>query len=66
MQQFLEDFPKRVGRAGKASGITLVGHEPCKRAYEQGYRFINIGNLAMQGMIGLTADLHKLRQLTAR
>ena len=61
--KFLEDFPRRVARCGKASGIALVGYEPCKRAYEQGYRFINIGNLAMQGMIGLTADLKKLRQL---
>ena len=61
--KFLEDFPRRVARCGKASGITLIGYEPCKRAYEQGYRFINIGNLAMQGMIGLTADLKKLRQL---
>jgi len=52
-----------VARCGKASGITLIGYEPCKRAYEQGYRFINIGNLAMQGVLGLTADLKKLRQL---
>src|SRR5262249_18609106 len=63
VQKFLEEFPRRVAKCGKASGITLVGYEACKRAYEQGYRFINIGNLAAQGTIGLTADLHKLRQL---
>lgn len=63
VQRFLEEFPRRVARCGKASGITLVGYEPCKWAYEQGYRFINIGNLAFQGTIGLTADLQRLRQL---
>ncbi len=63
VQRFLEDFPKRVAAHGKASGITLVGYEPCRRAYEQGYRFVNIGNLAFQGMAGLRADLERLRQL---
>jgi 2-keto-3-deoxy-L-rhamnonate aldolase RhmA len=65
VQRFLEDFPKRVAARGKASGITLVGYEPCRRAYEQGYRFNNIGNLAFQGMTGLRADLERLRQLAA-
>lgn len=63
VQKFLEEFPRRVARCGKASGITLLGYEPCRRAYEQGYRLINIGNLAYQGTIGLTADLQRLRQL---
>ncbi len=63
VQKFLEEFPRRVANSGKASGITLMGFEPCKRAFDQGYRFINIGNLAFQGTIGLTADLQKLRQL---
>jgi 4-hydroxy-2-oxoheptanedioate aldolase len=63
VQKFLEDFPKRVARCGKPSGITFVGYEPCQQAYEQGYRFINIGNLALQGTIGLKADLERLRQL---
>ena len=61
VQKLLEEFPRRVARSGKASGITLVGYEPCRRAYEQGYRFINIGNLAFQGMTGLRADLERLR-----
>ncbi len=62
VQKFLSEFPQRVAKCGKAAGITLVGYEPCKRAFEQGYRFINIGNLAYQGKQGLTADLQKLRQ----
>jgi 2-keto-3-deoxy-L-rhamnonate aldolase RhmA len=63
VQQFLAEFPRRVAPSGKASGITLVGYEACRRAFAQGYRFINIGNLAVQGTQGLTADLQKLRQL---
>lgn len=66
VQKFLEEFPRRVAACGKASGITLVGYEPCKRAYEQGYRFINIGSLAFQGTIGLKADLQKLRQVEGK
>jgi 4-hydroxy-2-oxoheptanedioate aldolase len=62
VQKFLAEFPRRVASSGKASGITLVGYEACRRAFDQGYRFINIGNLAVQGTQGLTADLHKLRQ----
>jgi hypothetical protein len=51
-----------VAPSGKASGITLGGHDPCRRAYEQGYRFINIGNLCFQGSVALRADLQRLRQ----
>lgn len=60
--KFLEEFPKKVSKCGKAAGITLLGYEPCRQAFDQGYRFINIGNLAFQGTQGLTADLSKLRQ----
>jgi 2-keto-3-deoxy-L-rhamnonate aldolase RhmA len=63
VQKFLEDFPKRVARCGKASGITFGGIEPCIRAYEQGYRFINIGSLAHQGSVALKADLQRLHQI---
>jgi 2-keto-3-deoxy-L-rhamnonate aldolase RhmA len=63
VQKFLADFPRRVARCGKPAGITYSGYEPCRRAFEQGYRFINIGNLAMQGTQGLTDDLRRLRQL---
>ena len=51
---------------GKAAGTTFIGYESCKRAFDQGYRFINIGNLASQGTIGLSADLKRLRQLAER
>jgi 2-keto-3-deoxy-L-rhamnonate aldolase RhmA len=61
VQKFLEEFPRRVAKAGKSSGIALAGFEPCKRAYEQGYRFINIGHILLQGAWGLTADLKRLR-----
>ncbi|HMC64571.1 MAG TPA: aldolase/citrate lyase family protein [Gemmataceae bacterium] len=63
VQKFLENFPKRVMKCGKAAGTTFIGYEACKRAFDQGYRFINIGNLATQGTIGLSADLKRLRQL---
>jgi 2-keto-3-deoxy-L-rhamnonate aldolase RhmA len=63
VQRFLEDFPKRVAKCGKASGITFGSFEPCQRAYEQGYRFINIGSILGQGAQGLAADLKRLRAL---
>jgi 4-hydroxy-2-oxoheptanedioate aldolase len=63
VQKFLEDFPRRVARCGKPAAITFTGYEPCRKAYEQGYRFINIGNVGIQGTQGLTEDLRKLREL---
>jgi 2-keto-3-deoxy-L-rhamnonate aldolase RhmA len=65
VQRFLEEFPRRVAPCGKASGITYVGFDASKKAYDQGYRFINIGNIASQGTIGLTADLKRLREHAA-
>jgi 2-keto-3-deoxy-L-rhamnonate aldolase RhmA len=61
VQQFLEDFPQRVARHGKPSGITVNGHAAASRCYQWGYRFINIGSLTYFGMAGLSADLKKLR-----
>ncbi|HEV8132704.1 MAG TPA: aldolase/citrate lyase family protein [Acidobacteriota bacterium] len=63
VQKFIEEFPARVAKCGKPSGITLRGFDACKKAYDQGYRFIVIGSLVVQGMAGLTADLKKLREL---
>lgn len=63
VRKFLEEFPKRVAKCGKPSGITFVGFEACQWAYQVGYRFINIGNLIHQGIIGLKADLARLRAL---
>jgi 4-hydroxy-2-oxoheptanedioate aldolase len=63
VQACLEEFPRRVARTGKASGISVSGLEPSRNAYAQGYRFINIGHILVQGMLGLTADLRRLREL---
>jgi len=66
VQKFLEDFPRRVAKAGKSSGISLAGFEACRKAFEQGYRFICIGHILLQGHLGLTADLIQLRENAAR
>ncbi len=59
--RFLEDFPRRVNACGKQAGITKRGSEAARMAYDQGYRFIAIGNLAYQGGIALRADLNTVR-----
>lgn len=63
VQRYLENFPRRVAASGKAAGITFGNFDSCKRAYEQGYRFINFGSILSHGTIGLTADLQRLRKL---
>lgn len=65
VRRFLADFPKRVAAHGKAAGITFVGFDACREAYEQGYRLIVIGNLVSHGQIGLKAELQKLREVAA-
>lgn len=65
VQRFLEEFPRRVAAHGKAAGITFGNFDACKRAFEQGYRFINFGSILSHGTMGLTADLGKLRALAA-
>ena len=62
VQKYLEEFPKRVAKCGKPSGITFIDIEDCRRAYDQGYRFINIGTVLHQGMDGLKAELKKFRE----
>ena len=62
VQRFLEEYPRRVNACGKHAGITKLGSEASKAAYDQGYRFIAIGNLAYQGGIALRADLDCLRR----
>ena len=61
VQQFIAEFPARVGAFGKPAGITWPGVEPSREAYDQGYRFINIGSLGSMGTVGLTAGLAELR-----
>jgi 4-hydroxy-2-oxoheptanedioate aldolase len=63
VQKFLAEFPARVAACGKAAGITFGAFDACKRAYEQGYRFINFGSILSHGTTGLTADLQRLRRL---
>jgi 2-keto-3-deoxy-L-rhamnonate aldolase RhmA len=63
VQRFLEDFPRRVAKRGKPSGITFGSFEACKQSFEQGYRFINIGSILTHGSQGLAADLKRLREL---
>lgn len=62
VQKFLEEFPQRVAKTGKTSGISVGGAAASKKTFDQGYRFINIGHLLSQGTIGLTADLKEVRQ----
>ncbi|MDE2757522.1 MAG: hypothetical protein OXI92_13350, partial [Acidobacteriota bacterium] len=63
VQAFLADFPRRVAPSGKASGITLQSLDECRRAYEQGYRFISCGNVVLSGKAALTSDLDRLRTM---
>jgi hypothetical protein len=52
----------RVAKIGRASGISVRGAVDSKRAFDQGYRFINIGHILAQGTVGLTADLKEVRR----
>lgn len=62
VQKFLEEFPQRVGKTGKPSGISVSGAVKSKKVFDQGYRFINIGHILSQGTIGLTSDLNEVRR----
>lgn len=63
VQRFLADFPRRVAACGKAAGITFAEADACRRAYEQGYRFIAIGSVVGYGIKGLKAELERFRAL---
>lgn len=63
VQAFLADFPRRVAPSGKAAGTTLQSLDECRRAYEQGYRFISCGNVVLSGQAALTSDLGRLRTM---
>lgn len=64
VQKFLEDFPARVSRYGKAAGISVGGVEASFKAFQQGYRFINFGNILWDGANGLKANLAELQKRT--
>lgn len=65
VQEFLEQFPQRVAKVGKASGIALGGVEGAQKAYERGYRFISFTEIIWRGMMAINADLKHLRNVTA-
>jgi 2-keto-3-deoxy-L-rhamnonate aldolase RhmA len=62
LQKLLAEFPERVAAHGKPAGITFGTLEKCRKSYEQGYRFINIGALPHYGIDGLKAALAELRR----
>ena len=62
LQRYLAEFPSRVAEHGKPAGITFNTLEPCRTAYEQGYRFINVGTVVHHGIAGLTSGIAELRQ----
>lgn len=63
VQVFLADFPRRVAACGKTAGITFVDPAACRRAHEQGYRFISFGSILNHGTNGLVAELARFREL---
>ena len=63
VQSFIAEFPSRVAPSGKACGITYFSFEECKRAHDQGYRFIASGALLNFGKQAFTSNLNRLRNL---
>jgi len=63
VQKFLADFPARVAKMGKTAGIALGSYDSAVTAWQQGYRYINFGNLYFDGVHGIKASLAKLREL---
>lgn len=61
LQAFLADFPKRVASQGKASGVTTGAGVDAQQRFQQGYRFMTIGDLLFRGQQGLIRDLEELR-----
>ena len=63
VQKFLAEFPARVTKYGKTAGIALGSYESAAKAWRQGYRYINFGNLYFDGVNGIKANLAKLKAL---
>jgi 2-keto-3-deoxy-L-rhamnonate aldolase RhmA len=63
VQKFLEDFPRRVQACGKVAGITFADIDACRRAYQQGYRFISFGNILNHGITGIKSELQRFRAM---
>jgi 4-hydroxy-2-oxoheptanedioate aldolase len=66
VQNFLEQFPRRVAPSGKACGIPVDGFEQARIAFDRGYRFISIGDILMQGTAGVSASLKAAREYSDR
>lgn len=66
VQDFLASFPERVTKHGKTAGIALGSVEAAAKAWRQGYRLINYGNILWSGFNGLKAGLAELHQLEGR
>ena len=62
VQKCLENFPERVAKCGKASGITFTDVEDCRKAFQQGYRLINVSNLSHFGQVAMAGALASLRE----
>ena len=60
VREFLTSFPQRVGVHGKAAGIAS-SPENSQEAYDEGYRFINVGSFGALGSQGFTSALAMLR-----
>lgn len=61
LQAFLADFPKRVASQGKASGVTTRAGVDAQQRFQQGYRFMTIGDLLFSGQRVMIRDLEELR-----
>lgn len=61
LQAFLADFPKRVASQGKASGVTTRAGVDAQHRFQQGYRFMTIGDLLFSGQRVMIRDLEELR-----
>jgi 4-hydroxy-2-oxoheptanedioate aldolase len=61
LQSFLAEFPKRTAAHGKPAGITFTALPPIKQAFEQGYRFLNVGTVVHHGIDGLKNALTEFR-----
>lgn len=62
VRRFIEEFPSRIASSGKISGIPVDGIDQAKLAFDQGYRFINIGDILVSGTVGLSATLRAARE----
>ena len=63
VMKFLEAFPARVAKAGKAAGVVFATLDECKWAHEVGYRFISYGNIIAAGAATLKNELDVLKGL---